>query len=71
MILGLLLKVIDRIDEQRDQAIDDLIARTTYYGLDGKTPGKATWGTVAEALALQRSENERAEREAQKSQRPT
>jgi len=69
VILGLLLKVIDKIDEQRDQAIDDLIARTTYYGLDGKaSPGKMTWGMVAETW---RMENERAEREAQKSQRPT
>ncbi len=66
VILGLLMKVIDKVDEQRDQAIDNLITKTTYYGLDGsKTPGKATWGTVAEAL--RRSEDERAEREAQKS----
>jgi len=45
------MKVIDKIDEQRDQAIDNLITKTTYYGLDGsKTPGKATWGTVADTM---------------------
>jgi hypothetical protein len=51
------MKVIDRIDEQRDQAIDNLITKTIYYGLDGsKTPGKATWGTVADTLRRKRNE---------------
>ncbi len=69
VMFGLLMKVIDKIDEQRDEANDNLILKTTYYGLDGKaSPGKMTWGMVAETW---RNENERAEREAQKSQRPT
>jgi hypothetical protein len=57
VMFGLLMKVIDKIDEQRDQAIDNLITKTTYYGLDGsKTPGKATWGTVADTMRRKRNE---------------
>jgi len=50
LIMGMLLKALDKIDEQRDQAIDNLILKTTYHGLDGKAPpGKMTWGMVVEA----------------------
>lgn len=50
-LMGFLMKGLDKIDEQRDQAIDAMIQRTIVYGLDGKgTPGKASWATVYESL---------------------
>lgn len=59
VVLSLLMKGLDKIDQQRDEAIDKLIQRTTYHGLDGKTaqPGKPSWATVYESL--RRNENDR------------
>jgi hypothetical protein len=64
VFFGLLMKGMDKIDEQRDAAIDRLILKTTYHGLDGKTssPGKPSWATVYESL--RRNENGRTEEKA-------
>jgi hypothetical protein len=61
VFMGLLMNMLDKIDESRDAAIDQMIARTTYYGLDGKTnhPGTPSWGMVYESL--RRSEHGRSE----------
>lgn len=51
-VMSFLMKGLDRIDEQREKALDNLILRTTYYGLDGKAaaPGKPTWAMVYESM---------------------
>lgn len=61
VFMGILMRGLDKIDEQRDAAIDRMIQKTTYYGLDGKTnsPGKPSWATVYQSL--RRNEDGRAE----------
>jgi hypothetical protein len=51
-LMGMLMKGLDKIDEQRDAAIDQMIQRTIYYGLDGETssPGKPSWAMVYKSL---------------------
>ena len=67
LIMNWVMKGLDKIDEQRDAALDHLIQKTTYFGLDGKSqsPGKPNWATVY--ASLKRNEDGR---EAEKKDQP-
>jgi hypothetical protein len=57
-VLSLVMKALDKVEETKDKAIDDLIARTKAYGAPNGNAGEVGWLAVYESIK-QEQQNER------------
>ena len=57
-VLSLVMKALDKVEETKDKAIDDLIARTKAHGAPNGNGGEVGWLAVYESIK-QEQQNER------------
>lgn len=71
VILSAVLKALEKVDQAREKAVDDLIAQTKYYGMPGSghVGTEGGWGAVYKTLK-DRQEYERKQTEKETRQNP-
>ena len=64
VILSVVLRALEKVDQAREKAVDDLIARTKYYGMPGSghVGTEGGWGAVYKTLK-DRQDHERRQAE--------
>ena len=59
--MAAVLKMLEKVEEQKERAVDDLIARTKYYGMPGTghVGTEGGWGAVYKTLKDQQEHERR------------
>lgn len=61
--MAAVLKMLEKVEEHKERAVDDLIAKTKYYGMPGTNHvgTEGGWGAVYKTLKDQQDRERRAE----------